>query len=298
MQIAKGTRTERRPGGIDPSDARSAASANDRFKAQSNRRLGRSMALAVLAHGALIAFSPAWSPSEVVFDRFRASSDADWILLLGNAWAPSGAIETVLSVVEDPGPEGAPGEREEQGRADGEASSPSQWEFAALSDAVRERLRVRPELASMLAEPKPTHVPTNVENPLRVDANASAADYHGAPGAGSPDLGRLSAVRPEIVLFAPSTWVLVENPDEVTAFLNRRLSGEDVDRRTSDAVSVALRIDEGGSVEWAEISDSSGSGALDEAVLELFRDVVSFRPARIDGVRVPVSVLFWLRLAP
>jgi TonB family protein len=59
-------------------------------------------------------------------------------------------------------------------------------------------------------------------------------------------------------------------------------------------LTVAMWIDERGSVEWAEIYRSSGHEHLDESALELFQEVVSFLPARERGVHVPMAVVFGL----
>jgi TonB family protein len=57
---------------------------------------------------------------------------------------------------------------------------------------------------------------------------------------------------------------------------------------------VTLWIDERGSVEWAEVSQSSGDRELDEFALSVFNEVAVFRPAREEGVRVSRSVSFAL----
>ena len=67
---------------------------------------------------------------------------------------------------------------------------------------------------------------------------------------------------------------------------------EEEDPEASGLVDVAVWIDEWGSVEWAEISRSSGLQELDEIALALFNEVASFRPARDQGVRVSMSVIF------
>jgi TonB family protein len=64
--------------------------------------------------------------------------------------------------------------------------------------------------------------------------------------------------------------------------------------RDEAAASVAIWIDERGSVEWAEINQSSGRTDLDELALQLFSEVVAFHPARDQGVRVPISAIFWV----
>jgi TonB family protein len=104
------------------------------------------------------------------------------------------------------------------------------------------------------------------------------------------DLSRLSAVRPQIVLPGTSAWILIRNPAEVNRFMNRITAG--VDSEAEGLVDVAVWIDEWGSVEWAEISKSSGREEMDEIALALFNEVASFRPARDQGVRVSMSVIF------
>lgn len=108
------------------------------------------------------------------------------------------------------------------------------------------------------------------------------------------DLERLSALRPELALTSPSSWILVRNPGEVGEFLERRFGRPGDSQRPRGTLSVAIWIDERGSVEWAEINRSSGDPELDGAALELFERVVSFSPAREDGFRVPTAVIFWL----
>ena len=101
------------------------------------------------------------------------------------------------------------------------------------------------------------------------------------------DLSRLSAVRPQIVLPGTSAWILIRNPAEVDRFMNMIVDGE-----VQGLVDVAVWIDEWGSVEWAEISRSSGRQEMDEIALALFNEVASFRPARDRGVRVSLSAIF------
>ncbi|TVR65263.1 MAG: TonB family protein [Gemmatimonadales bacterium] len=108
------------------------------------------------------------------------------------------------------------------------------------------------------------------------------------------DLERLSALRPELAITSPSNWILVRNPVEVGEFLERRFGSPHAGEGPRGTMSVAIWIDERGSVEWAEINRSSGEAELDRSALELFERVVSFSPAREDGFRVPTAVIFWL----
>jgi len=84
-------------------------------------------------------------------------------------------------------------------------------------------------------------------------------------------------------------WILIRNPAEVDRFMRGvAYSGNSEDE---GLVDVAVWIDEWGSVEWAEISRSSGYQAMDEIALALFNEVASFRPAQDQGVRVSMSVI-------
>jgi TonB family protein len=84
----------------------------------------------------------------------------------------------------------------------------------------------------------------------------------------------------------------VRNPREVGDFLRARF--DDLGSEAGGSLSVSLWVDERGSVEWAEINQSSGHEPIDASAIELFRDVVAFRPAREEGMRVPVAAIFWL----
>jgi TonB family protein len=57
-------------------------------------------------------------------------------------------------------------------------------------------------------------------------------------------------------------------------------------------VSVAIWVNAAGNVEWAEIVSSSGRPEWDALALELFDDVVTFRPARLEGIPMPMSAIF------
>ena len=86
--------------------------------------------------------------------------------------------------------------------------------------------------------------------------------------------------------------MLVRNPVQVRDFILRHPSdeGERADQRR--AVSVAIWVSAAGSVEWAEIIASSGKSEWDDLALRLFNDVVMFRPARLEGVPMPMSAIF------
>jgi len=108
------------------------------------------------------------------------------------------------------------------------------------------------------------------------------------------DLDRLAEIRPELAVMIPSMWILLRNPTEVENFLRRSYGRWTLDRDEPGSVTVTVWIDTRGSVEWAEISRSSGRNELDEAALALFNEVVAFRPARHEGVSISGSATFAL----
>ena len=58
------------------------------------------------------------------------------------------------------------------------------------------------------------------------------------------------------------------------------------------AATAVVAEDAGGTVEWSEVTRSSGDAEMDEVALALFNQVASFRPGRNQGVRVSMSVIF------
>jgi TonB family protein len=145
------------------------------------------------------------------------------------------------------------------------------------------------------------------ENPRNELAGRGAVRRPGAPdpsatGALTADeqsaldlaLERLAGFSPEVALEASSSWVLIRNPRDVERFMGMHSINrvEPASTGTEGAVAVALWIDARGSVEWAEIIQSSGREDLDQLALELFNDVVRFRPARLAGVLSPMSAIF------
>jgi TonB family protein len=280
-------------------------SANDLFKARWETWVARSLIVAAAAHALLLAFWPSWSASERLVnfggERFETA-----LLSLGEASpTPPGMGPVALPILdgEAPAPEDGgggdddPEPDEELGRWD--------WEARGTLEAVRERLErseppvptiVEPELEPEAeADPATRDAATEEEGRgTRIGGNASATDYLSSRMAGRLDLDRLSAARPELALSSPSSVILLRNPGQVVEFLRRRVSAGRWAVEARRLVSVTIWVDESGSVEWAEIGQSSGRPDIDEIALELFSDVVAFYPAREQGLRVPVSAIFWL----
>jgi len=283
--------------------------ANEHFRSQWEVFQARSILIALVLHVGIFLGSPTWTRSDRSDPEEFRGSQLEWISLLQEAFPETGGSPAlVLAPNEDLPPQGAlPGEGdlEEGGETDGEGgwTGGSAWGNGQFSDALLERLRGRappnPTLLDTDPDGSSQEIDGDSEEAQRIRAAASATDFLLAERLGALDLDRLASARPEMVLMAPSSWILLRNPAEVSDWMRRRmLRISDDPEADAPSVSVAVWIDERGSVEWAEISQSSGRLDIDEMVLELFNEVVSFVPAREQSVRVPVSVIFWLTFPP
>jgi len=271
--------------------------ANDRFKAGWEGRLLRCVGFAALLHLALLAFWPSWE----IPDPYPAFGSDGWpvqlVSLMEAAPALSGGPAVVRPSLEETTPSlEEEGEGEESG-VDEEMGS-WEWDEVGPSQALRERLQRRESPVATVVESDVAvgsdDASASEDAALRIGGRASATDELASRMDRILDMDRLSATRPELALFSPSSVFLLRNPDEVDAFLKARIRPSRSEPGAESAVGVAIWINESGAVEWAEISQSSGRSEIDELALELFNDVVAFHPARERGVRVPVSAIFWL----
>jgi len=170
----------------------------------------------------------------------------------------------------------------------------------AFSGGLRERLLGRGGPVPMLVEPEAASAPPDLgddsaDTPegdgVRVTVeDHTIADLASRLETSTLDLSRLSGVRPELVLPGISVWLLLRNPEAVEEFM--RVSAYRGTATAQGLVGVTVWIDEWGSVEWSEITRSSGRPELDETALALFNEIASFRPAQDQGVRVSMSVIF------
>ena len=281
-----------------------APTANDRFKAQWDNRLAWSIVVAVFVHMAGFAFFPGWRLRDLSPEPVFGARGTEWILLQPPGRVP-GVEAIALAAVSGAGEDSASAAEIEAGEEEGDADA------AGFADAGRdgrargflERLRGRAAPRPILAEPELE--PAEPESPvdsgseeaqaddaLSIGGSASTASLESLPDPDELDLDRLSVLEPELSLTALSAWVLVRNPDEVMEFMRRSAASAglaEVDFRT---VRVTLWIDRTGSVEWSEIMESSGDRRVDEIALELVNEVISFRPAREQGVAVARSAVF------
>ena len=279
--------------------------ANEAWKAQWNNLLAWSTMFAVAAHVAAFVFWPAWENSDSFFDPDLELLGSAWIALYAppssGGGGGGGVAASALAVVETA--DSLPVEEVDDAALIGGAGVVP----TGLPQGLRERLAGRggpvptivqfgpafgpafgpssgpPGLGSDAADNREEVVVETVDDPT---AEELALLREATP----LDLSRLSAVRPQIVLPGTSAWILIRNPAEVDRFMTGVTYR--VDSQLEGLVDVAVWIDEWGSVEWAEISRSSGRQEMDEVALALFTEVASFRPARDRGIRVSLSAIF------
>ena len=267
-------------------------SANERWKAQWNARLALSTMVAVAAHVVIFAVTPSWRASFLTSDPAQFEP-------MRLVWTPGGGalpsrgtqLPLATPVSDEQGPTPV-----QPGLEDGTAIDGG--DLAESFASLRARLLGRSLPAPAITEPEPEpEIPSDDgsaanEESLVIGGRASIAERTTSADSSSLDLDRLSALRPELALSLLSAWVMLRNPTEVEAFMARSYRLGWLDPETTGRVSVTLWIDRRGSVEWAEISQSSGRPDLDEIALALFNEIVAFRPARDNGVSVSRSVTF------
>jgi TonB family protein len=278
-------------------------SANERLKDAWRIWLRRSTALAAAAHLALFAFSFTWQIPYKPLEPIDV--DSGRLLLLPGFGEASGPGSTVAGRDSVPGDLTEVEAEAEAGLTEGPVVMDA--DFGETWETLGERLRGRGAPLPTLAEPEIVPPEEEVEEDVAA-ADAPATDQQeGVPSIGAdartteladlpePDslsLDRLSALRPELAFMTASAWVLIRNQTEVEAFLRRSYNSGRLSPDARGSVSVTLWIDRRGSVEWAEVSSSSGRNDLDEFTLALFNEVAAFRAAREQGVYVSRSVTF------
>jgi TonB family protein len=263
-------------------------------------RLAWSTVVAVGAHAALFAFWPAMQ-ADLVIDPDDDLLGMKWIALYAlPSSGGGGTVPPPLAVIAEPDSLSVEVDVESSGGDSGVGTS--DLALVRFSGGLWDRLAGRGGPSPSIVEPSPVSAPLGAGDDLPRDRASSpevdvtvledlaAADDELLLETSPLDLSRLSAVRPQIVLPGTSAWILIRNPAEVDRFMN---SVDDLlNSETEGFVDVAVWIDEWGSVEWAEISRSSGRLEMDEIALALFNEIASFRPARDRGVRVSMSVIF------
>ena len=277
------------PGEPNP-QSRPATQSRDLAREQWNTRMGWSMMAATAAHASMFAFWPTGA---------------------GPAPMPDLAMDleppTYVSFYDLPvGPDLTPGTMPvplREGSAPLTPEAPEQpgmtrEDLLDLEEDLRNRLvsgaRYIPTIETLGFE-RVGEAPASDSTTIGGDMGAGEDypdEYSPLRGLSALDLERLSALRPNVTLEASSSWLLVRNPLAVGTYMRRTSPREDVDNQATGSVSVALWVSASGSVEWAEIVGSSGRSDLDDIALNLFSEVVSFRPARLEGRPMPMSAIF------
>ena len=272
---------------------------NEEWKAQWSDLLAWSTMFAVALHAAAFAFWPSWDTLDLELESDLELLDTvlSWISFydVPSSGGGGGGVPASLALLEEPDslPDGVDART---------AIGGSALAGLAFSGGLRERLLGRGGPVPTIVEPNEVSAPPDLDDDsagtpeeegdgVRVTVeDHTIADLASRLETSTLDLSRLSGVRPGLVLPGISVWLLVRNPKEVEEFM--RVSAYRGNAAAEGLVGVTVWIDERGSVEWSEITRSSGRPELDESTLALFNEVVSFRPARDQGVRVSLSVIF------
>ena len=302
--------------------------ANEVWKAQWNDCLAWSTMLAVAAHAAAFAFSPGWDPLNVWVERDLEllGTGTSWVSFdavpsSDGRGATAVASGAPLQLQE---PDSLPAGVDAGARIGG-----PELATLAFSGGLRERLRGRGGPIPTIVEPDrgldresdrelalpPASPALDEDSPDALDSDALEPDTHEedhqgegirvlveSPTLADPafrletstlNLSRMAGITPELFMPGTSAWLLIRNPADVEEYM--KIVGYEQYMQGTAAqglVSVAVWIDDRGSVEWSEVTKSSERLDMDEAALALFSDIASFRPARDQGVRVSMSVIF------
>lgn len=301
-----------RPVGTRP--GRRSRSANDRMKAAWGRRVGWSMIAAVLVHLGVFLLLPDWAPDEL--PAYRAPRPLAMEGISSAALSSPGGGHVPPPVPAGTRPDSTPeeGARRAAGAGAGSADGAGA-ETASRSGDLRERLtgaegptaevtrRRRASAADLApapaaADPEPDssteepQVGDEDDGATSIGGRADTATVASATGERRAGLGRLRGLEADVTAGLGSASVLLQNHPEVAAFMRRAGRRNRAVSTVDTWVSITVWIDESGTVEWAEVSESSRRESLDEIALTLFEDIAEFAPAREGGERVPQTMIF------
>lgn len=295
-----------RPGGRPPS-------ANDRLKAAWGRRVGWSMIAAVFVHLSIFLLLPDWAPDEL--PAYRAPRPLAMEGISSAALSSPGGGHVPAPVPAGTRPDSAPeeGERRAAGAGAGSADGAGA-ETASRSGDLRERLtgadgptaevtRRRASATDLApapeaADPEPdssteeSQAGDEDDGATSIGGRADTATVASATGERRAGLGRLRDLEADVTAGLGSAFVLLQNHREVASFMRRAGRRNRAVSTAETWVGITVWVDESGTVEWAEVNESSGRESLDEIALTLFEDIAEFAPAREDGERVPQTMIF------
>jgi TonB family protein len=281
--------------------AQTGRSANQRLKDLWETQVAWATVGAVAFHAALLGWAGFQFLAVPILDSAPSQGQ---LVLLPPSFAEGSGLEGMSAPValpEDEAPEAEPAENggldgsEVGGTGDGDEAM-DLWSAAA--ERLGYRGLFRPDVVELEPErPAETEgdAPSDSLSIAALDSLDLLADLaHSDSLDVELSFDRLSELRPELSVMIPSLWILLRNPTQVENFLRQSYGRWALDQSEEGSVTVTVWIDSRGSVEWAEVSESSGRNDLDEAALALFNEVVAFRPARHEGVSVSGSATFAL----
>lgn len=275
-------------------------SANERFKERWDQRVAWSTVAAVAFHAALFG----WAGFAIVRPLIPDPSPSQGqLVVVPGSFLDGIGLEGATAPVALPEEESSETQAADSGGLDGiEEGGAGDGDLRDLWAAASARLgrngQLRAEVTEVDQERSADEDADGDTDELSVAALDSTQILAELAHADSLDLeldlDRLAEIRPELAVMIPSMWILLRNPTEVETFLRRSYRRWPLDASEPGSVTVTVWIDTRGSVEWAEVSRSSGRSDLDEAALALFNEVVAFRPARHEGVSISGSATFAL----
>lgn len=113
--------------------------------------------------------------------------------------------------------------------------------------------------------------------------------WFGPDGGGAPSTARIFMLPGDSGFRRLTVWPSVTNPDEVAGAIGREYPQDLRAAGVGGSVTVALVVDEGGSVQSASVAQSSFIVALDEAAVAAAR-TMRFTPGEVDGVPVATTL--------
>ena len=292
--------------------------ADERLKDRWGAHLAWSMILAVLVHASVFVLAPAWDLFDPSGDDLQQTALE---LIAADLRAPSGGQPLATSVPTAMTPDSASDDAGTASGSDGSSSAapdPRGEESGSASGSLERRLRgasapsptvterarsrgqaVPPVRNRQTSPPEPDSTLSPRDESESADdgrtpigGRAAAAEVTDTSANRSPDLNRLRGLSPDVTGGVLSSELLLRNPEEVVGYMRSVSRRERMVTDTEAWLQLTIWVDESGSVEWAEVSQSSGREELDQVALTLFREIVAFRPALEKGKRVPKSMIF------
>lgn len=288
---------------VDPPSASwQRRTAHERFRASDRRRFYGSVLVSLGIHLLLFLAWPELTPP--AFETGRAGAASPLELHSLAPAHPRGEVLTAVPQVAEEGSSAADGTDEEPDDASGDAAARNGGGADPRSRALERIAAVSPGIVERRTEPPADPQPETSSDDEGTDPDPREARDVRIPAVSSDleerlsdeellRLERLTSLQPELAFGSTSSWLVVRNPHAVREFMRQRFPAA-TEAGAHGSLSVSLWIDEGGSVEWAEINRSSGRPDLDQSALELFEEVVAFGPARQRRLEVPTAAIFWL----